>query len=338
MIGVLSDFKSSDVVQYIQSLRDYDELLTVSLFLDKLSKIQVMPEIKRLLGQSSDSEIAEAIRRLANIAAQKREQIRADEIASAFLDKALIADFKSQFVARFRELAVIRGVLGHYNLIIPATSEQKVLYPVGIEKLMPKQAFISGQDGHFPSFAQAYAEELADFESFRILETTEEHCTKVPLNLNQLRAFAKENTGSYDIILSKDRFYIKRDFGDIVFTESWMETGAFKEIPGYLGLLHDRYRVFLVRDLPREGYVFLDSRKWGTFAQYPVLEENNAEIRGYFSFSFADLDNDEEAAALWMKTHGVTEERIKNKVGGIIYETFEFTLAENFAGTSITLV
>ena len=336
IILYLSKFDDKEIVKYINSENNYENLITLSATLESISNIEIIKAINPFL-KVKEPEIRTILNDFSNAAKSRMQAVQTETTKRAAIDPDLISAFSQAFVNEFKDASMMRGLLGYFNLIrqVSGTAQTPSF---GYNELLPKELFIKETNYRYVDFPGTMARQLGNHESISIALIINSKSSIKQIQLQDLPAWTQTAQKDYDIIISKGRLNIKQDFGSLSFKEAWSEDNEFKKISDYVGTLINHYKIFLVRDFLSDGYLFLNSKKLGRINQYPPPANTLGANKGFFDFSFIDLSNDQQSVDLLTKNNQFRKEDIETKAWVRITEQFEFSFDSNFNGIRIEFV
>jgi hypothetical protein len=280
---------------------------------------------------------------------QKLKESEIVKTKSTSIEKVM--EFKSTFIKRFHEAAIMRSIFMFYSLFDDKTKTDSPKQESFMLKTTDaKQAFLDKWYVGYPHWGQSYAENFARSEDLAIYQKIRKHCVehnedeffKTLETINDLSKSVI--VGSWDTY----NFFRKHE----AFIRQNSTRGQKFRMPGFIGVFNYKNFNIPIIQIAAErsnSFLFLNLERIGKLIQYqpagPDLKLEN--VQDIFNIAIdAYSENDEILNEIlrnppdWLKNEGNEESQrshLMERVLIFILEKFEFVKHAKFEGYAITM-
>lgn len=328
-------FKEVDLVGVIKARNNYKSLFAIEQFLIDIKNKNNLKDLKDI-GKINFSKFEMLLEKLIYEATQKISTITKHNIIAGEVDKAYVKDFKNFFLEVFLKMATLRSL---YNLfgLYTSINETGDVKGMGVNVLLPKEAFLKESTVMYFNMAAPYANQMAENENISIIYSLLRACEDIQLTKAQFENFLINNIDDYDLIISKGNYLGRSDFQELQFEESWTFESEFNNISDYIGRIEKRINAFNINLPSKEGYILLNSKKLGNLKQLLPPDIKSGEKLDFFTFSLIDFKDDRESLNKHVESN-ISQEKLLELVWVRIFERFQLEIGKEFNGKHIELI
>lgn len=332
---LIKKFDEREILSRIKALTEYPEALSIRYALQEIKNKNRLLEIPIVKDQISKDELNRKLDEFIGAAEKKEKALVLQQTTIAQLSTEVVDSFNAYFINHFNKFCTLRLLFEEFDKLELKGGEGKIS-GIGISELLPKQLFLKGNSLGISHVADVYAGALAKKESLSISLEIEAQCSRKVMTKSQVFEDINIHKNEFDIIISMGRYDVKSDFPNLDFKESWSLKSGFTNIPDFLGLLDEHYKVFLIRDSSKEGYILLNSKKFPTLQQLEPPSLEDGRQNGIFNFSIIDFNENEQSLNRFI-SQGNERTELLMSVWVRIFEKYQIFFDKSFNGIFLEL-